>query len=97
VFPSGTWFTQNLDDLHVRTPATPDVERLVDMPDRSEPAQIIMDFDQIRQLPRLLSMIEEAVMMERLHKSMNNGELDPQNPNGLEWRKYNRLTYRIDS
>jgi hypothetical protein len=78
-FPSGSYSAYNMNHPRFRTPAYPDVEIVLDRLERlgNESAQIVMDFEQIRQLPRLLSMIEEGVRLERLFQRMHHDHLDP--------------------
>lgn len=82
-FPSGRWTAHNLNHPRFRTLAYPDVELKLDREERRDnlPAQIVVNFEHIRQLPRLLSMIEEGVRLERLFQRMNNDNLDPRDRN----------------
>lgn len=74
-FPSGSWTAHNVASPPFRTPTYLEVESVLNADDRKLPAQIVMDYEHIRQLPRLLSMVEAAVKLERLYLDDWHGNL----------------------
>jgi len=83
-FPSGLWLAHNVRHPHLRWPTYPEVEAVLSTRDRELPAQIIMGFEHVRQLPRLLFMIEEAARLERAFLAIPG--------NSLHHRYYHRAT-----
>lgn len=83
-FPSGRWLAHNVRHPHFRIPTYPEVETALRARDRELSAQVLLDFEHIRELPRLLVMIEEAVRLE--HEFLTRPR------NSLDRRDYDRAT-----
>ncbi|KAF3046199.1 hypothetical protein E8E11_008352 [Didymella keratinophila] len=85
-FPSGLWLAHNVRHPHIRWPTYPEVEAVLSTRDRELPAQIIVDFEHIRELPTLLWMIEKLAVIEPAAASF----LDPARYRDIWLRLYNQ-------
>lgn len=92
-FATGTWRTHvwGANAIHFNRRIRAEVKLRVDETDRSQPAQIFIDFEATRQLPRLLYMIEEGVKLERLYNAVHAADNDPDD-NDPEWLYYDRMS-----